>query len=192
MSLEKIAIGVDLDGVCADYFARMREIAAEWLERDISELTTEVTCSFPEWGIKDMEQYLSLYHFAVTKRNLFSTCKMLPHACTYLRLLSGEGAKIILYRFVTHNFLQKVLIQTVDWLSKNRIPYGELCFIKVKEKVEADIYIEDSPTNIVELRKENLYTICFANSKNKDVEQPRVGTWEEVYQLIKKKYDSNT
>ena len=35
----EIVIGVDLDGVCADFYARMREIAAEWFERDISELT---------------------------------------------------------------------------------------------------------------------------------------------------------
>jgi hypothetical protein len=28
----EIVLGVDLDGVCADFYARMREIAAEWLE----------------------------------------------------------------------------------------------------------------------------------------------------------------
>ncbi|HHE31099.1 MAG TPA: 5'-nucleotidase, partial [Chlorobaculum parvum] len=28
-----IVIGVDLDGVCADFYGRMRQIAAEWFER---------------------------------------------------------------------------------------------------------------------------------------------------------------
>ena len=30
-----VVLGIDLDGVCADFYARMREIAAEWFEVDI-------------------------------------------------------------------------------------------------------------------------------------------------------------
>ena len=32
MSIENALIGVDLDGVCSDFYGRMREIAAEWFE----------------------------------------------------------------------------------------------------------------------------------------------------------------
>jgi hypothetical protein len=35
---KKIVLGVDLDGVCADFYARMREIAAEWFEKPLQEL----------------------------------------------------------------------------------------------------------------------------------------------------------
>lgn len=38
-----IVIGVDLDGVCADFYGRMRQIAAEWFERPIGELPVEVS-----------------------------------------------------------------------------------------------------------------------------------------------------
>jgi len=34
---KKIVLGVDLDGVCADFYARMREIAAEWYERSLEQ-----------------------------------------------------------------------------------------------------------------------------------------------------------
>jgi len=31
--LKHLIIGVDLDGVCSDFYGRMREVAAEWFER---------------------------------------------------------------------------------------------------------------------------------------------------------------
>lgn len=52
MNLERVIIGVDLDGVCSDFYGRMREIAAEWFERDVEELTPDVSYGLPEWGIK--------------------------------------------------------------------------------------------------------------------------------------------
>jgi 5'(3')-deoxyribonucleotidase len=56
--------------------------------------------------------------------------------------------------------------------------------MKAKEQVGADIYIEDSPDNVKNLRSKGLYTICFGNSTNRDVEAPRAGSWEEAYRLI--------
>jgi hypothetical protein len=48
---DQIVLGVDLDGVCADFYGRMREIAAEWFERQVDELTEDVSYGLPEWGI---------------------------------------------------------------------------------------------------------------------------------------------
>jgi len=35
MKKNETVIGVDLDGVCADFYGRMRDIASEWLERPL-------------------------------------------------------------------------------------------------------------------------------------------------------------
>ena len=35
MSIKDIIIGVDLDGVCANFYGHMRAIAAEWFECNI-------------------------------------------------------------------------------------------------------------------------------------------------------------
>ena len=99
MSLEGTIIGVDLDGVCSDFYGRMREIAAEWFERPLSDLTTDVSFELREWGIEKPDQYESLHRFAVTQRQLFETSPMIPGARLYLRKLSDEGARI---RIVTH------------------------------------------------------------------------------------------
>ncbi len=189
MDLKGVILGVDLDGVCSDFYGRMREIAAEWFERTIDELTTDVSYGLLEWGVKEPEQYLSLHRFAVTQRDLFKTSPMILGARKYLRLLSDEGAKvrIITHRLFIHFFHNAAVSQTIDWLDEKAIPYWDLCFMKEKEQVGADIYVEDNPKNVANLRGKDLFTICFANSTNKAVEAPRATSWSEVYSMIHKR-----
>jgi 5'(3')-deoxyribonucleotidase len=75
--------------------------------------------------------------------------------------------------------------QTIEWLDHHGIPYRDLCFMKDKHQVGASIYVEDSPDNIKKLRDNGHYAICFANSTNEDIEEPRAKDWDEVYDLIK-------
>ena len=186
MSLEGTIIGIDLDGVCSDFYGRMREIAAEWFERPLSDLTTDVSYGLDEWGIQQPDQHESLHRFAVTQRQLFETSPMIPGARLYLRKLSDEGARIriVTHRLFIHYFHNLAVSQTVDWLGRNGIPCWDLCFMKDKEQVRADIYVEDNPANITRLRGEGFYTICFGNSSNKDVSAPRSESWSEVYRLV--------
>ncbi|NTU68581.1 MAG: 5'-nucleotidase [Chlorobiaceae bacterium] len=181
-----IVIGVDLDGVCADFYGRMRVVAAEWFERPIEELSTEVSYGLSEWGIADRSHYDSLHRFAVTQRALFSSMEMIPGARKYLRLLSDEGyrIRIITHRLFIHYFHATAVEQTVNWLDSHGIPFWDLCFMKEKSQVGADIYVEDTPDNILSLRSKGLYTICFGNSTNTHIGEPRACSWREVYDLV--------
>jgi len=185
-----LILGVDLDGVCADFYSRMREVAAEWFERPIEELTPDVSYGLREWGIQGDEQYASLHRFAVTQKDLFKTAPMISGARRYLRKLSDDGARIriITHRLFIRYFHSFAVIQTTDWLDANGIPYWDLCFMKAKEQVGAHIYVDDSPDNINNLRSRDLYAICFANSTNKTVEEPRAKSWTEVYDLVHAKW----
>jgi 5'(3')-deoxyribonucleotidase len=182
----KTVIGVDLDGVCADFYSRMREIASEWFECPIEGLSTEVSYGLSEWGVIDKSQYESLHRFAVTQRELFKSMPMIPGARKYLRMLSDDGyrIRIITHRLFIHYFHASAVQQTVEWLDSHGIPYWDLCFMKEKEQVGADIYVEDTADNVSLLRDKGLYTICFANSTNRDVSAPRAETWQEVYEMI--------
>lgn len=186
-----LVIGVDLDGVCADFYGRMREVAAEWFEKDIKELPENPSYGLQEWGVTGLESYQSLHRFAVTQRDLFKTMLMTPGTRKYLRKLSDEGCRIriITHRLFIHHFHATAVQQTVEWLDHNGIPYWDLCFMKDKDEVGADIYVEDAPQNIAALRSGGHYTICFANSTNVDVGEPRVKSWADAYKLIIKKKD---
>jgi 5'(3')-deoxyribonucleotidase len=183
---EQIVLGVDLDGVCADFYGYMREVAAEWFERPVEELSENVTYGLREWGIETADQYDSLHRFAVTSRDLFRTVPMIPGARKTLRRLSDEGyrIRIITHRLFIHFFHALAVQQTIEWLDGHGIPYSDLCFMKDKHKVGADIYIEDGPRHIETLRGHNCYAICFANSTNVNVPEPRASDWDEVYELV--------
>lgn len=183
----KIVIGVDLDGVCADFYGRMREIAAEWFEKPVGQLPADVSYGLKEWGVLDKSQYESLHRFAVTQRELFSSMQMIPGARKYLRRLSDDGyrIRIITHRLFIHYFHASAVQQTVEWLDSHGIPYWDLCFMKEKEQVGADIYIEDTPDNVLQLRERGLCTICFANSTNAHIEAPRASLWEDVYTMVR-------
>lgn len=191
--ISRLTLGIDLDGVCADFYGRMREIAAEWLERDINDLPTEVSYGLPEWGITSQEHYERLHRFAVTQRSLFATSPMLPGARKYLRLLSDEGARIriITNRLFLPYFHSFAVSQTIQWLDHHGIPYWDLCFLKAKDQVGADVYVDDAPQNILALREKHFFTICFANSTNARIAAPRAQSWSQVYSLIHE-YASNS
>ena len=185
-SLKGLILAVDLDGVCADFYGRMREIAAEWFEVRVEDLTADVSYGLPEWGVKDMEQYLSIHRFAVIQRDLFRTSPMIPGARRVLRVLSDEGVRIriVTHRLFIHYFHALAGAQTVEWLDQNGIPYWDLCFMKEKEQVGADVYVDDTPSNVTRLRGKGFYTICFANSTNKAIAEPRAQSWDHVYTLV--------
>jgi len=189
--LDGLIPGVDLDGVCADFYTRMREIAAEWFERALEELTQDVSFGLPEWGIKNDDEYNSLHRFAVTERDLFKTSPMIPGARRYLRLLSNEGARIriITSRLQIRYFHNLAVTQTTDWLDHHGIPYWDLCFMRGKEQIGAHIYVDDTPDNLRTLRDKDLYAICFVNSTNREIGQPRADSWEDVYRLVHARWE---
>lgn len=184
MSIKDKIIGVDLDGVCADFYGRMRSIVAEWFERPVEELTPDVTYGLEEWGVTT--QYESIHRFALHHRELFRTSPMIPGTRKYLRMLSDEGARIriITHRLFIHYSHNLAVVQTIDWLDQHAIPYWDLCFMKAKEQVGADIYIDDTPSNIEQLRAKGFHTICFGNSTNVGTDPPRAKSWEETYNMI--------
>src|SRR5437763_9337541 len=110
----------------------------------------------------------------------------MPGAPQALRRLSIEGVRIriISHRLFIKYFHQIAVSQTIQWLDRHDIPYWDLCFMKEKTAVGANLYIEDSPTNIERLRAEGAKTIVFTNSTNEDLPGPRACTWDEVAEMV--------
>ena len=184
----QFVLGVDLDGVCADFYGGLRLIAAEWLAVDERDLNPEVTYGLPQWGIKKTgaRAYDKLHRFAVTQRNLFGDLKPIPGAAAVLRRLSAKNIRIriITHRLFIKHFHQTAVQQTVAWLDRYDFPYWDLCLLADKAAVGANTYVEDSPSNVARLRKDGHDTIVFTNSTNRQLPGPRADTWEEVEGLV--------
>jgi 5'(3')-deoxyribonucleotidase len=185
----KFVLGVDLDGVVADFYTALRPLAAEWLGVEEGDLTKEVRYGLREWGIKSTEQYLDLHRFAVTQRDIFKNVKPVPDAAAILRRLDKRRdirIRIITHRLFTKYTHQIAVQQTTAWLDNYGIPYRDLCFMKEKDKVGASVYIEDSPTNIRALRLARKKVLIFSNSTNLEVSGARANSWKDVEKLVMK------
>lgn len=179
-------LGVDLDGVVADFYRGIRPIAAEWLGVPVDSLTPTPGYGLDEWNLSSMGDYEDLHRFAVTQRDLFRNLDPMPGAGPALRRLSQRGLRIriITHRLYIKHFHVQAVEQTVAWLEHHGVPYWDLCFMKDKAAVGADLYIEDSPPNVRALRADGHSTIVFRNSTNVDLEGPGAATWGEVEVLV--------
>jgi beta-phosphoglucomutase-like phosphatase (HAD superfamily) len=187
MDATEFVFGVDLDGVVADFIQGLKPIAAEWLGVPVKSLTDEVSYGFGEWNIGD---YDDLHRFALKERALFASLPLIEGAAPALRRISSQGIRI---RIITHRlyiqwFHRQAIVQTVEWLEKHGIPYWDLCFMAAKSSVDADVYVEDSPTNIRALRDIGKEVIVFRNSTNRELLAPDASDWLTVERWVLEKF----
>ncbi|MCL4434766.1 MAG: 5'-nucleotidase [Actinobacteria bacterium] len=194
MAGDGFVLGVDLDGVVADFYGRLRVIAAEWLGRSVEELSMDGS-DISQWGIGEgQDDYERLHRFALTERNLFSTMDPIPGAPQALRGLSRKGVRI---RIVTHRLVFKRLhrqsvMQTVKWLDHHDIPYWDLCFLGEKSAVDADCFVDDTPEQVERLAQAGKHVIVYTNFTNTNFDftharfsgmegkLSRASNWDEV------------
>ncbi len=184
----QFVLGVDLDGVCADYYPFMRRVVAEWLGHDPDSLPADVSWDMTEWGVEAGE-FHKVHRFAVVQRNLFQEMGMIPGAGPSLRRLSNLGIRIriITHRLIIEHFHQIAVAQTVAWLDRYGIPYWDLCFMGEKGAVNADLYLEDSPHNIEALLRDGRDVVVFTHHANRHLEvtaDRRARNWEEAERLV--------
>ena len=184
-------LGLDLDGTCADFYGRMREIAAVYTKQALADLPTDVEWSLSNWGIGE-DDYENFHRYAVVEHQLFETMPPLPGAPEALDRLAKEGIRIriITHRLILSSLHEMTVLQSVRWLDAHHIPYWDLCFMREKDDVNADLYVEDAPHNVLRLQEAGADVVVFANSTNVALEHTsnRVATWDEAEATIRDRY----
>ena len=185
MSADDFVLGVDLDGVCADYTTAFRGVVAAERGVDPDSLTTEVSWDFAEWGL-DRESFLDMHRRSVQDHRMFRDMPALDGASDALWRLSDAGVwiRIITHRLVTNWGHALIVSDTVDWLDRNRIPYRDLCFLGAKPQAQADAYVEDAPHNVAALRSGGSTVIVFDQPYNRSLDGPRASDWVEAEALV--------
>ena len=178
-------LAVDLDGVCADHAEAFRGVVAAERGLTPTDLPPQSTWDFHEWGLTD-DDFEHLHRRAVLVHRMFRDMPAVPGAAEALWRLSDAGVWI---RIVTHRLYANwghaiAAADTVAWLDQVGIPYRDLCFLGRKPAVEADLYVEDAPHNVEELRSVGNAVVVFDQPYNRHLAAPRAVTWEEVEQLV--------
>lgn len=176
----KFVLGVDLDGVVADYVSALKPIAAEWLGVEVGVLTDDISYSFDEWNLQSVGKYSDLHRFAVVQRGLYSKMGPIAGAPSALRRLSQMDVRIriITNRLYIKYYHVEAVSQTIAWLDQYGIPYWDLCFMKDKSAVAANLYLEDSPENIETLQGAGCSVLTFTQPYNRHLKGvTRVDGW---------------
>ena len=178
-------LGLDLDGVVADYVGGLREWVAESRGIHASDLPREVSWGFDEWDL-DSASYRLAHRSAVQEGRLFRNLPMIEGAAPALWSIAKAGVRI---RIVTHRFQNPgdhgiAAADTAEWLDRNHIPYNDLCFLDIKGQVEADIYIDDAPHNIKALQDLDLRILIFDQPWNRHIDGERITNWTEAGRTI--------
>ncbi len=185
MSDPVFVLGVDLDGVCADYTIGFRRVVAQELGVDEDTLPLERSWGFHEWGLDD-ESFERIHHVAVTEHRLLRDLPVMNGAAEALWRLSDAGVWI---RIITHrlyvNWGHAVAVSdTVAWLDAARLPYRDICFLGAKPEVEADVYIDDGPHNVEALRRNGNVVVTFDQPYNRHLDGLRAHEWFELEEII--------
>jgi 5'-nucleotidase len=179
-------LGVDLDGVCADYESALRTSVAARRGVDPSALPPQATTGhFTEWGMS-AQDFREAHRIAVTEDRIFRSMEPYPGVAEVLWRLSDAGVwiRVITHRLLFNGLHEASAADTAVWLDQHDIPYRDLCFIGDKAMVGADIYIDDSPHNIVALRDAGRTAVVFDQRYNRHLDGPRVHNWTEVEPLV--------
>lgn len=185
LNTDPFVLGVDLDGVCADYTKGFRDFCAARLDVDPETLPLERSWDFREWGF-DQAKFEEMHSAAILEGRILANLEIIDGAAESLWRLSDAGVWI---RIVTHRLYvnwghSAAAGDTVAWLDNARIPYRDLCFLGTKRDVGADAYIDDGPHNIKALRAAGRAAIVFEQPYNRDLAGPRAANWHEVEELV--------
>jgi 5'(3')-deoxyribonucleotidase len=179
---EPYILGLDLDGTICDYPRGL----SDFMHKNYPDPDHYSLVDATGWEFQDMNEYLTVQREAVAD-DLYANLKVYDGVADTLAELSSMNVhiRIVTDRFFAGRDQQSIIsYDTVSWLKYNNIPYDSLCFTGIKDNIGADLYIEDSPKNINDLRSSGYHTMVRDQLYNLKVHGPRLRTWVNSAQTI--------
>lgn len=145
MSRPRLRLGIDLDGVCADF-------NAGWTRRYNAAFGTDVVhTDVVAWdgvvGLTHFEDMDEFWSWARADRpSFFRDLPLVPGARETLRELARRHRIVIITAKP-----RWAVPDTLGWLAEHELPVDEVHFTFDKPSVPADVYLDDAPTFLNEL-----------------------------------------
>lgn len=187
--MHPMILDVDLDGVCANYSASLKQylIDTHQLDPHAHVETNQYTFTKQDgWPFDNADDYLNA-HTNAERQHLYRHLPMIEHANTGIKRLAENGVhiRIVTHRLFVSHMHQLVVSDTASWLDAHDIPYMSLCFTSLKDTLHATAHIDDAPHNIETLIKQREHVVVFDQPYNRDIKNdidkaPRMCDWSDA------------
>ena len=192
-----MVIGVDLDGVVADYTGGLLKFAEKTLG-----LCRHTLPPPRDWGFSNV-QFTNVsgetFHFYDMHNSFVGfpnhgllKLKVLPYAIQSLRSLRDRGhtIRIVTQRGAHHadEACTSHMLHTLHWLQKKLIPFHEIVFTNDKTSIRCDVMLEDAPHHIQAFSDAKIPYLIFDQPYNQKQPGIRVNGWPEAMRILEEDY----
>jgi len=183
IKLSQMRIGVDLDGVVADFTKGWTTQYALDFGKEI--LEEEIT----DWGLSKplthFEKDIDFWNWAmdINGSSIFRHLELYENSQETLLELSKMGHEIVIISSKPWWSIHDTLI----WLGENRIPTKEVHFIEDKWTIECDVYLDDAPYQLENFLKNipEKKIIRFVRPYNSHLEGTHsISKWSDLIPLL--------
>ena len=141
-------LGIDLDGVVADFNAGWMELhAQEFGTQLLPEMVDSWNSLHRIGGFADMREFWAWAAPKEHRRSIFRHLEPYPGAVDSLRTLADHGHRIVIVTTKPH----WARTDTLRWLADNELPTTEVHLSDRKYEVDCDVYLDDAPHVLDEL-----------------------------------------
>ena len=183
IKLSQMRIGVDLDGVVANFTKGWTKYYEEEFGKKILEVDIQ------SWGLSEplthFKEDLDFWKWAkdINGSSIFRNLEVYENSVETLNELSKSGHDIVIISSKPWWSIHDTLM----WLGENKIPTKEIHFIEDKWTIDCEVYIDDAPYQL-ENYKENTVDkkiIRFVRSYNKPLDGVfDIYNWKELIPLL--------
>ena len=180
--LAGVRVGLDLDGVCCDYVAYL----GSFLLRTgrATSLPAPVTYRLEEWFGSEEDRIAA--HRAAVAAGLHRDAPPVPGAVAGVAALRDLGARTVAVT-ARGSYLEDrsaVLLDIAVWAGTNGIVFDDVHVGRPKSAAGCDVYVDDSPDDVVALRDAGQAVVVFDQPWNSALAPPRAVSWAHLPDVL--------